>query len=417
MKNIKIQPKKPQDAESLLLMVYRYKGKKLVMSLNEKVVVKYWNFDKMRVRTNSNYPDHVRLNYVIDNWTNALSDAITSFELENIIPTTLELKERTKVNKSPETNINTTRSDKVIVELEKYIRGMKDEQKYSVGTIQSFDQLYNNFSSFANAKSITFRDLTLERLISFTAHLNRSSKTKKQYAQGTVNKLQRRLVQFLKYMKDLKVNVDDSYTSNSWRLSQPKVSGNDFALTKNEIGLIENVKLPKSLEHIRDRLLIGIYSGQRYSDFKMLTHKDIIVENGIDVIKIRQQKTSALISIPLTKKLKFIFDKHSGKPPIINEVYFNRDIKKILDIAVIRDEIKVETQYNGKIESKMIRKCDLIASHTCRRTFVTLAIQSGMPLSEVMKVSGHKNLKTLSQYMKGGLETNSDTKDLYDNLF
>lgn len=412
MNNIKILLKKPREPESLILMVYRFAGKKLVMSINEKVLTKHWNFDKMMVRANSSYPDHQRLNYTIANWTKALEQAITHFEQKGVVPSMLELKNKTLEIRFPSQNISTGVSNKVVFELEKYIKSLKEENRLSKGVIQSFNQLLNNLKSFKNSSSLEFVDLDLLKLKEFTKYLN-----DKGYSQGQVNKLQRRLCQLLKYMKSLKVTIDESYLSKSWRLSQPKVSGNELALSQKEIELIEKVQLNESLEKVRDRFLIGIYTGQRFSDFKNLCIDELEEVNGQKVLKIRQNKTSTLINIPFTSKIRAIFKKHKGNPPKVSEPFFNRSIKTICEIAGITDEIKVDRQANNKIETELKRKCDIISSHTCRRTFVTLAIQAGLPLSEVQKVSGHKNLKTLSQYMKGGLEMNSESNKLYESLF
>lgn len=41
-----------------------------------------------------------------------------------------------------------------------------------------------------------------------------------------------------------------------------------------------------------------------------------------------------------------------------------------------------------------------ISSHTCRRTFITLAMNSKVPLTNIMVASGHKKLQTLNKYTK-----------------
>ena len=418
MKKIKIQLKNPKDVESLILMVYRFSGKKLVMSLHEKVLVKYWNFEKMRVRANSNYPDHNRLNYTIDNWITALTKAITDYERRDSIPSILELKAKVREIKNPDTNLDSSVSDKILVELRKYIESIEASKRLSIGMIQSFNQLNNNLKSFSESRSLTFQDFDLNRLIAFTAHLNRSTKDKEQYKQSTVVKLQRRLVKFLKDMDELGANVDvKSLNSKKWRLKQSKVSGNNLAFTKNEISLIANVQLDKKLDAIRDRFLIGIYTGQRYSDFKALNTKDVIVENRIEILQIRQKKTKIKVSIPLTDKIKAIFNKYNGTPPEYSEPVFNKQIKEICDLANITDLMKVEHEHNNKITSTMERKCDVVSSHTCRRTFVTIGVQSGLPLNEIMKVSGHTNLVSLSRYLKGNLGVGVDAKDIYNKLF
>ena len=403
-------------------MVYRYSGKRLVISLNEKVLVKYWNFEKMKCREVQSYPDFQRLNYSIDNWTKALSEAITFFEVQGVIPSTLELKEKTKNIKTPDKIDCTEKTNKVLHGIDLFIKRLKTENKVSKGIIQSFDQLRNNMSKFKNGKSLELIDLDLLMLKKIITHFNRTQQKKNgtefQYSQGQVNKLQRRLSQFIKDCDEIGLNVNPAYKSSSWKVKQPTVSGNNLALSKEEIHKIATQELPEKLSEIRNRLLIGIYSGQRYSDFKKLSKDNISIKNGREIITIRQDKTVSVVDIPVHSKMKAVFDACDGYPIVLSEPQFNLAIKEILELSGIVDTIQVERMENNTIIKSDIRKCDLISSHTCRRTFITLAIQNNMPLNEVMKISGHKNLKTLSTYLKSnGLDNDSNNTEAYDLLF
>jgi len=41
----------------------------------------------------------------------------------------------------------------------------------------------------------------------------------------------------------------------------------------------------------------------------------------------------------------------------------------------------------------------VISSHTARRTFITLCLQKGMPLQDVMKMSGQSDYKSMKPYI------------------
>ena len=45
-------------------------------------------------------------------------------------------------------------------------------------------------------------------------------------------------------------------------------------------------------------------------------------------------------------------------------------------------------------------KYEIISSHTARRTGITLLILKGIPLSIIMKISGHKKIETLMKYAR-----------------
>jgi site-specific recombinase XerD len=42
----------------------------------------------------------------------------------------------------------------------------------------------------------------------------------------------------------------------------------------------------------------------------------------------------------------------------------------------------------------------VISSHTARRTFITLCLEKGMPIQDVMKMSGHSDYKSMKPYIR-----------------
>ena len=55
---------------------------------------------------------------------------------------------------------------------------------------------------------------------------------------------------------------------------------------------------------------------------------------------------------------------------------------------------------NKNNQDKVYLKRELISSHTCRRTFITLGISSLIPINTLMLSTGHKQIQTLQKYMK-----------------
>jgi len=56
--------------------------------------------------------------------------------------------------------------------------------------------------------------------------------------------------------------------------------------------------------------------------------------------------------------------------------------------------------FGNRKETEEIPRYKLIASHTARRTFITLSEQKGVSHSLIMKVTGIKSLKTLENYIR-----------------
>lgn len=56
-------------------------------------------------------------------------------------------------------------------------------------------------------------------------------------------------------------------------------------------------------------------------------------------------------------------------------------------------------------KTEKIPRYNLIASHTARRTFITLSDQKGVSHSQIMKVTGIRSIKTLQGYIKVNSES------------
>ena len=160
-----------------------------------------------------------------------------------------------------------------------------------------------------------------------------------------------------------------------------------------------NLSKNPRLDKIRDRFLIGCYTGLRFSDFIRL-NKTHIVDGKY--IEIKQEKTKNFNTQPFWDKVKKIFEKYNYElPKPVSESNFNLYLKEICELC---DSLKKEqeiTEYEmGKAKSIYKPRFELVTSHTARRTFVTLKAEQGMALEDIAIATGHKTIKTLQGYMK-----------------
>ena len=56
----------------------------------------------------------------------------------------------------------------------------------------------------------------------------------------------------------------------------------------------------------------------------------------------------------------------------------------------------------------------MIASHTARRTFITLSLNKGVPEYLIMQVTGIKSLKTLQGYIRFDKKLNKTISEAWD---
>lgn len=153
-----------------------------------------------------------------------------------------------------------------------------------------------------------------------------------------------------------------------------------------------------TIQYTRDIFIVGCLTGQRISDYSRIDSSMYTTINGVDFIRITQEKTDKKVYIPLDSRVKMILNKYYGELPYVSLSTLNRNLRYL-------GELMHWTWKPGFDERRMGRKqgdrfCDMISSHTARRSFATNAHAAGIPLSSIMAVTGHSSEKTLRRYLR-----------------
>lgn len=186
-----------------------------------------------------------------------------------------------------------------------------------------------------------------------------------------------------------------------------KIKGREtshIALSQSDLDILETLELDQTKSYYRDLFLIGVYSGQRFSDYKRFDRTFVEGNN----IVIRAKKTGQFSYIPLSKKLKALLDKYDWDLNTISGQKFNDHIHAICKIAGFTELVNKDKFYGSKKVTERVPRWKLIASHTARRTFITLTEQKGVSHSLIMQVTGIKSLKTLQNYIRADKDRLSD---------
>lgn len=155
---------------------------------------------------------------------------------------------------------------------------------------------------------------------------------------------------------------------------------------------------PKSIEMVRDIFMVGCFTGQRFSDYARISSSMIKTVKGTRFIDIVQQKTGKEVYIPLDKRVKRILDKYNGVLPSITPNVFNFNLRLIAELLGWTEEPGFdEKSMKGKLGPRF---CDMISSHTARRSFATNAYEAKVPLSSIMAITGHSSEEKLRVYLK-----------------
>jgi len=188
------------------------------------------------------------------------------------------------------------------------------------------------------------------------------------------------------------------------QFTKPKEEVDNVYLTPAELDAIYALPLSGHKAKARDIFLVGCYTAMRWSDFSRLQEKDITE----DTIYFTHKKTGYRVSIPLHPIVKEVLERYGGKMPEISEQKLNEYIKEVCrDAGITQPVTKVYNKGGQRIE-EVRPKCDMVTSHTARRTAATNMYMSGLPAYNIMLITGHTSEATFRKYIKFEKEQNAE---------
>lgn len=173
-------------------------------------------------------------------------------------------------------------------------------------------------------------------------------------------------------------------------------------LNWDEINRLKTLKLAKGSTEamVRDVFVFNCYLGLRFSDLSKLDESRFTTQNDQLYLKMRMQKTDDLINFPILPSAEEILKSYNYQLPIIIEKTYNEGIKELAFQAnIVQIENKRETRGGVKRVLKL-EKWEMVSSHTGRRSFATNFTEDGVPVNELMLVTGHTTEKSFRKYVK-----------------
>ena len=169
----------------------------------------------------------------------------------------------------------------------------------------------------------------------------------------------------------------------------------------DELMGLSQMELEDSREkEVRDYFVMLCKTGLRFSDFELINEKNFVEENGRRFLVLFAHKTKTRAKIPihdstydLARKYHFQFNDYTNAA-------LNRAIKDFLENHHLFED---EVYYNSKIKDRIYQHAYLrrerITCHTGRRTFISIAVEQGVPISDIMSMTGHVLESTLKVYV------------------
>ena len=233
--------------------------------------------------------------------------------------------------------------------------------------------------------SIRFEDINLPFETRFLKLLSDRG-----YGVNTVSAYIKRLKMFLNWAWKNNLHQNQIYK----QFEMKEEAGEIIALTEMEVETIAGLDIP-SHKHIatggtklvRDWLIISTQTALRFSDFPKVAQPELIKVTGGFDLKVKTQKTKEDVVIPVSRLLYRIFQEYNLNVPLppSNQKY-NAGLKRIADKVKLKKEI---------------------SSHTGRKTFATINYKRGVPVPQIMKITGHRTEKEFYKYIGVSLSENA----------
>lgn len=192
------------------------------------------------------------------------------------------------------------------------------------------------------------------------------------------------------------------------KLEQSKPKAVNF-LKWEEFEKLFNYEFDECEEHLeltRDRFCFACATSLRHSDMEILKKADFDDYENPSSFSFVSKKTHDSLTIFLNKYSRAIYNKYKDVPTENGLMFPTKSNQKMNDnLKVIAKRLGftryiTKMQFCGKNRiDETHRLCDVIATHTARRTFVVHALEMGWSPQLVMTYTGHEDYESMKPYI------------------
>ncbi len=394
------------------LIVFRVSSGRSInkrFSTGFKINPKYWDASKQKVRNVASVSNSVDINNYLDSLKNNFNKLIADNISNGVSITGDAIKE--VYNSVSNKNLVRKREEKMtffkfcnvfIANKKKNLpkkRGGKSE------TVSVYEQAIKHLEEFQSSENylVDFDTIDLEFYYEFLEYMQtKEKKDGDYYSENTIGKHIKTLKTILNTATYEGYNTNLKYKHAEFKILSEVSTA--IYLSNEELMSMFNLDLSdnKKQEKARDIFLIGCEIGQRVSDYNNLSNCEIVDINGDDYFRVEQKKTKNIVHCLITPAMRKIMnERHDGQAPTkMSEPYINRYIKEVGQRAEINQKIKFKRTEGGKKTNKSISKFDLISSHTARRSYSTNKYKAGVPVHDIIPLTGHKSAKEFLKYIR-----------------
>lgn len=410
--------------ESGLVMIrIRWNAKKseISFSLGYKIEPEKWDASKQLVKANTTFKDGKKtiyakeINAAIRNALSIVAEAFDDFNRLSIVPDKEELKNKLSVNLNYYSSKGSSSYDKnndCLFEDAFTFFMMERPREGSFGstTPHKYKQMHDQVLSCRMGLTLLQIDQKfMNRLVVWYVDND--------YCNRTINKQIKMLKSCLRWLGR------NGYTINKDALEfKPKLKVIPKTVTYlkyNELIHFMNYTFPEEQNYLtkaRDMFCFMCFTSLRYSDLAALKHSHII-DGQIEMFS---EKTDGKLIIPLIDQAKQIIEKYSWYKgdtvfPVPSNQKLNDYLKEAAEIAGL-NRIVSQSYFKGNDRYENTAYFyEQISCHDARRTFVVCSLSLGIPMTIVMRATGHSDYESMKPYIEVADETQKMEMDKWNS--
>lgn len=386
------------DNPALIVMVFNFKGRRVVMSTGLTVPQKLWNDakDVQRVRASRDFPRHKNFNQRLNLFESETVKLWDEYQAKGILPTATEFKAEL-TNRIKDVHEEAPR----LLTFINQIIGERQKMNKPAGSIQVYKNCLKNLEAYQTErkKTLNFDMLNEAFLNDFTAFLFAQN-----FADAYVHKVLSTFKMFLREAEKRGIYEDSSLLKTNLKVK--KRGKDNIYLTEREIEILFNLELTGKLANVRDLFLIGCFTGLRFSDFSNIKKENIQpIEHGqktVNCLVMTTKKTGHKVVLPIVNPMLLaILERNNWEAPrSISNQKLNDYLKELGQVADFTGEIEVNEYKAGEKQKRIRQKWEMMTTHTARRSFATNAYKRGLPIADIMKFTGHTTVASFMKYIK-----------------
>jgi len=394
MASVKYYQHKESNSETLILITFTFNHQRLRLSTGLTVPAKAWDKDDKKAKPVKEFAEtNKRLreitNFLLDKY-DELFPSESVFSKDEIKRKSQELKDSYQVfagRKEEKIIVQTTLLSFIGVFQERY------KNRFNPTHVLHYNALKTHLESFQQKKGfrVDFDTIGKDFYLQFTHYLKEIGL--KPNTIGSHIKRVKRL---------MNEAVEDNLTTNQEHHKREfkviKVDVDTVYLTEAEIQALYELEIDiPEKRRVRDIFVLNCFTGLRHSDWSKVSFENI--HNGN--LYVRTQKTDEPVILPVKPLVLEILNKYNNKLGVISLQKTNEAIRFIGQLA-----------YSKQIKSININKWLEIRTHTARRSFATNAYLAGIPIRDIMQITGHRKTESFLKYIRvTKLETAEKLKD------